>query len=418
MILRRLCVDSCGFICVSPSLLRVAGLDGYDTGDAGPQQVWQQCIYIATVRGRIRRVPVTHVVLFVDYDDETNELQHRMRADDLFCFATLWTLAVQFLRHGSQRLTMSRLSVQTIAGKRLLVPGQDITGSAVEVWPNPPVKVKVHDLDAAELSKLKDPQAHAPKRRRGDRVVDRPAGPRGVRVAGPARDVASDHGTSAGASSLPDGVSDADASDSVHESGEAGLGDAGSDGANANGDLEVARDLPSPHLGQHADLPVGWGMPDAPSDESDDEPCVDAGEGDVADTAVPAAAVDPGAAAPPRAAPYARTVGFGRFTLSRISSRGRQIGWGANCNRHRNVDDRNSCRAHLVYGAVNPLTDEQCIRGLQKWIILGFTILPNDPTAPGARTRHKQISARMLAETPPGDDEDLDYELSVIDDGS
>jgi hypothetical protein len=116
-----------------------------------------------------------------------------------------------------------------------------------------------------------------------------------------------------------------------------------------------------------------------------------------------------------RAAPYARTITIGpgplghTRTLSRIVSRGVHVGWGANCNMHKNVVSNHlTCKVSLLWGG---LSEESVLKGLTAWLLLGMTIPCDDPMG---RTRHAALRPRMLAETEDRSFQDIQGDLVVL----
>jgi hypothetical protein len=97
-----------------------------------------------------------------------------------------------------------------------------------------------------------------------------------------------------------------------------------------------------------------------------------------------------------------RAEDWGPFKVARVFSRGVPIGWGATCGRHTNVGDANCCKKQIQYGAKDPLTDEQCVAKLKRWLISGFDI-PTEGLA--SRKEHLNIEIRRLAaETKTADE--------------
>jgi len=128
------------------------------------------------------------------------------------------------------------------------------------------------------------------------------------------------------------------------------------------------------------------------------------------------------AASSARSARGTRTIKFGRFTLSKVYSKGVQCGWAADCDRHTShLDPEARCRTQLTYGGVRTtrLSDEEILRGLKRWLVYGYTIActKEEAIAEGEAEedqeltqiqKHLKIGPRKCAEESPDEDEDLE----------
>lgn len=116
----------------------------------------------------------------------------------------------------------------------------------------------------------------------------------------------------------------------------------------------------------------------------------------------------------PRAAPYERADCWGPFTISKLLRQGVHVGWGATCRRHRDPGKRTQCQTTIHFrgrGDDRVLTDDECVLGLKRWLIYGFTISDAHPTP---RAEHISYNPRMLALMEPDPDEDLEEDLRTF----
>ena len=72
-----------------------------------------------------------------------------------------------------------------------------------------------------------------------------------------------------------------------------------------------------------------------------------------------------------RPARVSRKNEWGPFLISAVASHGTQIGWGATCKRHSDIDDKKGtqCKKQLPYGKEDPLSDEESIVLLKQWLL-------------------------------------------------
>ena len=110
----------------------------------------------------------------------------------------------------------------------------------------------------------------------------------------------------------------------------------------------------------------------------------------LAEIALPRPQLDRAAAAVPVDARYRRAVPWGPWSLSDIKREGLVIGWGANCNQHRDPDNDLACKKSITFGDAG-LTSEQCQAKLKHWLLIGETIEDDHP-----RAAHIKIDARPL----------------------
>lgn len=111
--------------------------------------VLEVIVFLAHVRARRRKVPVTHAFLRIQRSGR--DLQPGQRAPELFEWATSWDLARQVLRSGGECLRATQLAIARIVRRVAL---EETQPDEIEVWPNPPVLIRERDLDAAELERL------------------------------------------------------------------------------------------------------------------------------------------------------------------------------------------------------------------------------------------------------------------------
>jgi len=116
-----------------------------------------------------------------------------------------------------------------------------------------------------------------------------------------------------------------------------------------------------------------------------------------------------------RAAYGSRTIPFGErtgFTLYPIYSEGVEVGWGADCGKHKDADTPHlRCRARLWYGVRQPVTEEQAVRGLKRWLLYGTAIATSSPTG---KTTHMLIKPRACALEPDDPEEDLEKAVDFL----
>ena len=78
--------------------------------------------------------------------------------------------------------------------------------------------------------------------------------------------------------------------------------------------------------------------------------------------------------------------------MARVFSGDRQIGWGADCRRHKNTADVRPgvCKKQITYGgkSVPELSDDACQKVLKQWLIAGLDI-PKDSDV--GRTTHRDL---------------------------
>lgn len=105
-----------------------------------------------------------------------------------------------------------------------------------------------------------------------------------------------------------------------------------------------------------------------------------------------------------------RQLSWGIFKLAPVFSKGNQIGWGATCGRHHNWSDvrETTCKVQLVFGTVNPISNDECRWRVKMWCFAGLDIEDGSPTG---RTEHLGMKARTVGLTRTEDqlDEMLGY---------
>ena len=78
--------------------------------------------------------------------------------------------------------------------------------------------------------------------------------------------------------------------------------------------------------------------------------------------------------------------------MARVFSEGRQIGWGADCKRHKDTADLRplQCKKQITYGGRNVpvLTDDECQKVLKQWLIRGLDIPRGSDVG---RTTHRDL---------------------------
>ena len=109
-----------------------------------------------------------------------------------------------------------------------------------------------------------------------------------------------------------------------------------------------------------------------------------------AEIALPGPQPDRAAAAVPVDARHRRAVSWGPWSLSDIKREGLVIGWGANCNQHRDPGNDLACKKSITFGDAG-LTSEQCQAKLKHWLLIGETIEDDHP-----RAAHIKTDARAL----------------------
>lgn len=90
---------------------------------------------------------------------------------------------------------------------------------------------------------------------------------------------------------------------------------------------------------------------------------------------------------------------WGPFQIAPIMSHGLQVGWGATCNRHVDLDDRpgTRCKIQLPYGKAAPLADAECRMKVKYWCIVGLE--PEIAVAAQPRKEHLKRRPRFLVPT-------------------
>ena len=107
-----------------------------------------------------------------------------------------------------------------------------------------------------------------------------------------------------------------------------------------------------------------------------------------------------------RARPEDNQWSWGPWTLSFISRSGVPVGYGANCLKHLDPGNANTCTKAITYGTKPPLTDQDCIAKLKYWLLSGFDISPDEKKP---RFKHvREMDARAM---PVHTDAELDTML-------
>lgn len=124
--------------------------------------------------------------------------------------------------------------------------------------------------------------------------------------------------------------------------------------------------------------------------------------------APPVAGADSEEAAAPAEPRQQRKIAFGPWSISEIKQKGKIVGWGGNCHRHSNSNDKPGalCKRVFTYSG-NTAQETRAIA--KKWLLLGAEIAPDDPDA---RRAHLFGIPRLAI--PIEDEAELDAQAAAL----